>query len=274
MVELGIVDIREIIRIIKDKYNFDLSNFALTSLKYSLESVIFQNSFNSPESLLRRLIDDPEFIDTFIYQLSVPSTEMFRDPSLWRWMNENIFENEDTKFDNFKIWLPYCVSGGELYTLCIALKEHDLLDKVRIFASCLTQQAIKYIKSGLYPLKKIEVSIENYTRTQAPGNFEDYYKIERNVAIRDTSLIKNVEFIKDDLDFSKGPKNTKLILMRNTLIYFNPKMQSTVLEKIHSYLSVSGYLIIGIKERVKETGAENFLFEAVDPIESVYKKKI
>lgn len=274
MVELGIVDIREIIRIVKDKYQFDLSNYALTSLKYSLEYLINRNNFNSPESLLRRLMDEPDYLDAFIYEISTPSTEMFRDPSLWRWLRDHIFANPEIKFDNYKIWLPYCVSGGELYSLCIALKEHKLLDKVHIIASTLSNEAIKHIKIGKYPLKKLETSIENYNRTNAPSEFKEYYNIEQHVAIRDTSLINNVEFIKDDLDFSKAPKNVKLILFRNVLIYFNPKMQSTLLSMFHEKLSATGHLIIGVQERIKETGSENFLFESIDPVENVYKKKI
>jgi hypothetical protein len=57
MIELGIVDIREIIRLINKNYNFDFSNFALTSLKYRLEHVIAKNNLTSPESLFRKLSD-------------------------------------------------------------------------------------------------------------------------------------------------------------------------------------------------------------------------
>jgi hypothetical protein len=55
MVELGIVDIREIIRLIKNNYNYDFSTFALTSLKYRLEYVISKNNLTSPESFFRKL---------------------------------------------------------------------------------------------------------------------------------------------------------------------------------------------------------------------------
>jgi len=40
MPELGIVDIREIIRTLKSEYNFDFGNYALTSFKQRLERIM------------------------------------------------------------------------------------------------------------------------------------------------------------------------------------------------------------------------------------------
>jgi chemotaxis protein methyltransferase CheR len=226
MVELGIVDIREIIRLVKGNYDIDFSNFALTSLKYRLEHIIAKNNLTSPESLYRKLLDQRNFFDTFLSQLFVPSTEMFRDPSLWRWLREEYFANlDDRSMMNYKIWLPYCVSGGELYSLTILLKELNLLGKVKIYATVFSDVSYEYIRSGEYPLKKIDVSIENYIRFHGEKEFEAYYKLEKYNARRNASLIKDVEFIKDDINFNKSPKNIKLILMRNVMIYFNPTYQ-------------------------------------------------
>lgn len=272
MVELGIVDIREIIRLIKTNYDFDFSNYALTSLKYRLEHVIAKNNLSTPESLFRKLSDQPSFFDTFLNQICVSSTEMFRDPSFWRWLRESFFPSiEEKYYDNFKIWIPQCVSGGELYTLTILLKEINLLQKVKIYATSLSRESIEYIKSGTYPLKKIEVSAENYIRFQGELKFEDYYREDKYNAIRDTSLIKNVEFILDDINFNNAPKNVKLILLRNVMIYFNPTFQDKVLSRMYEFLSVNGHMAIGLKEQIRNNSP--VLFEPVNLNENVYKKK-
>ncbi|MBN1598558.1 MAG: hypothetical protein JW894_09715 [Bacteroidales bacterium] len=275
MIELGIVDIREIIRLLQNNFNYDFSSLALTSFKYRLEHVIAKNNLNSAESLYRKLIDQPDFFSTFIHQVCVPSTEMFRDPSLWRWMRESyVPELDDKQLINFKIWLPYCVSGGELYSLAIFLKELDLLDKVKIYATSFSHKSIDYIKSGHYPFKKIEISQENYKRYKGTDEFVNYYKEDKYNAIRDTSLIKNVEFITDDFNFNNAPKNVKLILMRNVLIYFNPNHQDKVTKIIHENLSASGTFIIGLKEQIRTNTNGQTLFEPVNINESVYKRKI
>jgi chemotaxis protein methyltransferase CheR len=275
MVELGIVDIREIIRLIKSIYGFDFSNYSLTSFKYRLENVIAKNNLNSPESLFRKLSDQPDFFDKFLHQISVPSSEMFRDPSVWRWLREGFFPSLDEKhLLNFKIWIPYCVSGGELFSLAIVLHELDMLDKVKIFATSFSDESIETIKSGEYPYKKIEISSENYRRFQGECEFTDYYKEEKYRVRRDTNLIKDVEFIKDDINFSNAPKNIKLILLRNVMIYFNPSFQESLLDKLHENLSGFGNLIIGLKEKIRISQNSPNLFDAVEPNEGVYKKRL
>ncbi len=275
MVELGIVDIREIIRLIKSIYGFDFSNYSLTSFKYRLENVIAKNNLSNPESLFRKLSDQPEFFDKFLHQISVPSSEMFRDPSVWRWLREIFFPSLDDKhLLNYKIWIPYCVSGGELYTLTILLKELNLLDKVKIFATSFSEESIELIKSGEYPYKKIEISGENYRRFQGEHELSNYYKEEKYRVRRDTSLIKDVEFIKDDINFKNAPKNIKLILLRNVMIYFNPSFQEKLIGDFHGYLSGFGNILIGLKEKIGISQNAPNLFDAVEPNEGVYKKRI
>ncbi len=274
MVELGIVDIREIIRVIKKVHDVDFSNFALTSFKYSLEKVITKYGLVSTESLYRKISEEPDFFDLFMADIFVPSTEMFRDPSVWRWLREEYFQNVPDRFyDNFKIWVPNCVSGAEIFSLCILLKELNLLSKVKIIASYNSQKNLEYIKSGLYPVKKLEVSIENYTRFKGPNSFSDYYSMVDNKVIRDASLISSVEFIKDDIYFSKAPKNVKLILFRNAMIYYTPSFQTSALQKINNTLSASGTLIIGTKEVIR-SGNSGAGFELISANESIYKRKL
>lgn len=275
MVELGIVDIREIIRIIQKVHKFDFSNFALTSFKYNLEKVIAKNSLATTENLFRKISEEPEFFDTFLHDFFVPSTEMFRDPSLWRWLREDYFQNiSERHLDNFKIWIPQCVSGAELYTLCILLKELNLLEKVRIFASVYSQKSIEYIKSGNYPVKKLEVSIENYKRFKGNSNFDAYFKMVNNEVKRDASLISSVEFIKDDFYFSNAPQNVKLVLFRNAMVYHTPVFQNKILEKMNRTLSAAGNLVVGVMEEIKPTNAVGASFEIVNKGESIYKRKI
>ena len=273
-IDLGIVDIRSIIKAIQENYNYDFSVLALTSFKQRLEKIIERNNLGSADNLIKKLHNNPEFFDNFLYELCVSSTEMFRDPSLWRWLREDYFaEGIDTSKGTFKIWFPNCVSGGELFSLAILLSESDLLDKVQIIASCMSDKAIENIKQGLYDMKKIEVSGENYIRFNGAIDFTDYYKIDKYTIARNIDLIKNVEFNKQDLNFSNAPRNVKMIIYRNNLIYFNPSYQDQVLRRMHAILASSGIFILGSKEQIRSINS-NKEFEFVNQSESVYKKKI
>jgi chemotaxis protein methyltransferase CheR len=274
MTELGIVDIREIIKTISSKYGYDFSEFALTSFKHRLEKLLIKNNLSSVDGLLRKLKNNKDFFDIFLYEISVPSTEMFRDPSLWRWLRDELFDNISEKnLNRFKIWFPISVSGGELYSLAILLREMKILDKVQIISSSLSNKSIEYIKEGRYELKKIEVSAENYFRFKGTSDFSNYYRLDRYYAFRDTSLIKDVEFNKQNINFDDAPMNIKLILFRNSLIYFNPSLQEKILKIMYNNLSATGYLILGIKERIKNLDI-NKEFDMVNELEGVYKKSL
>ncbi|MCG8700980.1 MAG: hypothetical protein MI922_23210 [Bacteroidales bacterium] len=275
MIKLGIVDIREIVRIIKENHNFDLSKFALTALKYRLEKTFVNNNIKSVEVFLRRLGNEPQFFDAFIGQVLTPSTEMFRDPSVWRWIREKIITNlSSSELVNFKIWIPYSITGGELYTVAILLKESGILDRTKIYCTCHSEYNIQQIKAGKYPLKKIDVSTENYKRFQGAANFNSYYEKEDFNAQIDTTLIENVEFIKDDFNYSKAPKNLKLIIYRNVMIYLNPTHQNYVLDVMYNNLSATGYMAIGIKENLRQSSADSFKFEPVNEVDKIYRRKL
>jgi chemotaxis protein methyltransferase CheR len=274
MTELGIVDIREIYKAIKEIYDYDFSQYAMTSFKQRLERLIIRNNISNAENLINKIKNHPEFFDLFLNEISVPSTEMFRDPSLWRWLREEFLPDTINKtISRYKIWLPNCVSGGELYSLSILLKEIEFSDKVDLLATTISNKSIEHIKEGRYDLKKIEVSNENYKRFHGSHEFSEFYTLDRYYAFRDTDLIKNVEFRKQNLNFDDSPQNVKLILFRNNLIYYNPSLQEKILQHMYNCLSVGGHLILGIRERIKNLSIIND-FEITNEAEGVYKKRI
>lgn len=274
MTELGIVDIREIIKTVDTVYSYDFSQYALTSLKQRLERMMIRNSISSAESLIQKIKTNPDFFDLFLYEISVPSTEMFRDPSLWRWLREELLPEATSKSaGKYKIWIPNCVSGGELYTIAILLKELNLTEKVEVIATTISNKSIEYVTKGQYDLKKIEVSSENYKRFYGTNEFNSYYSLDRYYAFRDTSLIKDVTLKKQNINFDDSPQNVKLILFRNNLIYYNPTLQEKILDIMYNSLSAVGYLIIGIREKIKGVGITKD-FEVFNESEGIYRKKI
>ena len=268
--ELGIIDYRIIIKTIKDVYNYDFSDHALTSLKRRIEIFCSRYGIKQTDILISRLREDANFFQSFIKEISVEATEMFRDPSLWRYLRDELFPI--ILSDNYKprIWLPSCISGDELFSLLIILKEQSLLDSFDIYASCYNDLCLNQIKSGILKSNKIEVSNDNYERIQGKFKFNDYYSIVNDQAMRDTSLLKNVRFLKQNINFDHSPQDIKLILCRNQLIYFNQGMHDRVLKIFYDNMVTGGYLMLGVKEQVGQISS-NF-FKLVSEAESIYKK--
>lgn len=273
MFELGIVDTRNIINLITEKYQYDFSDFALTSFKRRLEKIIDQNNLKHPDILISRL-SDKNFVDEFINQLTVPSTEMFRDPSLWRVLREEIFNSLYREMGPcFKIWLPNSVSGDELFSLVILLSEIGLLEKIEILVSSMSDRSIETIKSGYFHDHKLEISTDNYIRSNGKLDLSNYYSISNGKIVRDTSLIKGVTFFKQDTFLEPAPQGIKLVLFRNKMIYFNQTLQSKVLKTIYNSVTTGGYLVIGTKESLHYLyGSMDFAL--INNMESIYKRRV
>jgi chemotaxis methyl-accepting protein methylase len=98
----------------------------------------------------------------------------------------------------------------------------------------------------------------------------DYYRKSNDQAIRDTSLIKNVHFIKQNINFDNSPQDIKLILFRNQLIYFTQNLHDKTLKVFSDSLITGGHLILGVKEQIGLLSAK--YFKLINEAESVYKK--
>jgi chemotaxis protein methyltransferase CheR len=225
----------------------------------------------SVDGLLKKLTETPSFVNEFLDELTVNVTEMFRDPSFWRIMREEILPSIMLNHKQFKIWHAGCSSGEEVMSMCIMLKEMGVLHDVTIIATDLDVNILEKAKSGIYPAKNMELNEKNYIRFQGTGSFKDYYKEENGNAIFNKELLMNVSFRRHDLVLGDIFNKFDLILCRNVMIYFNQTLQNDVLKKFHESLFKYGYLAIGSKESLIWCDYAN-RFIVVNNEEKIYKK--
>ncbi len=268
--DIGIVEYRNIIKVIKETHDYDFSEYTLTSLKRRIERLIQLQNLRHPDLLIERLRDDKAYFQRFLEEIAIESTEMFRDPSFWRYLRDELLPSLLHDNLKIKIWFPSCVSGDELFSLCILLTEKNWIDKAEIVASCLNENIIDKVKSGFFKTSKSEVSTENYGRFQGNSTFHNYYNSTSEILKRDSSLIKNVTFIKQNINFDNSPNDIKLIICRNQLIYFTQGLHDKALKVFSESLMTGGYLVIGVKEQVGLISSK--YFKLINENESIYKK--
>lgn len=271
-IEIGIIDTRNIIRLINELYHYDFSDFALTSFKRRLENVISLYNLKFADNLLIKLREDKSFIDVFLHEIMVEPTEMFRDPSLWRLLRDEYLPQIAKNNPRFKVWFPIAVSGEELYSFLILIKEIGLTDSYEIIVSYFSEKSKAIIKSGRIKSDKIAVSKENYGRFHGTFKFENYYFIKNNEYFFTEELCKNVAFIHQDFTFENFPKSFDLIFFRNQLLYYNPGLQDRILDILFESLSYNGYLVAGIREKLSLTDTMKNLLVS-DSNENIYQKK-
>lgn len=270
MLDIDIADLKKISELIYQKYNYDFRNYAMSSFKRRVLRILELKKM-TVDGLLRKLTDTPSFVNEFLDELTVNVTEMFRDPSFWRVMREEILPAIMLNHKQFKIWHAGCSSGEEVISMTIMLKEMGVLQDVSIIATDLDLAILEKAKTATYPIKNMELNEKNYIRFQGTGNFKDYYREENGQAVFSKDLLSNVSFRRHDLVLGDLFNKFDLILCRNVMIYFNQTLQNEVLKKFHESLFKYGYLAIGSKESLIWCDYAN-RFIVVNNEEKIYKK--
>ncbi|MEA3316686.1 MAG: CheR family methyltransferase [Bacteroidota bacterium] len=271
--ELGILDTRAIIKTLEDSCGYDFKNYALTFFKRRIEFIIKKYGLKNASGFLQKITSDKDFIEIFLKEITVETTEMFRDPSLWRYLKNDFLPKVVPNTSSFKIWFPEVSTGEELFSLAILLKELKLLDKVKFIVSSTSKTNIEQIQKGIFSAKKIETNNANFDRIFSNTKLNKYYTIKDDKAILDISLIKNTKFLKQSVIFDEYPKGIKLVICRNQMLYFNQILQERFIKSTHNCIVPGGHFIIGNNENIDYWNCDKDYVQILKS-ESIFKKKL
>ena len=271
MIEIGIADVKKVNETIHEIHGYSFNDYAQSSFKRRLARIIDLHKLENISELISKLQSDKEYFDNFLDELTVNTTEMFRDPSFWKVIKEKvlpIFESHQT----IRIWHAGCSSGEEVYTMAIILEELGILDKVKIYATDLSAPIIQKAKNGIYPSRNMDTNSMNFELYGGKKeDFEKHYKKEGLNIKMNSSLIRNVNWIEQNLITTTEPfMKFDFILCRNVMIYFNSVLQGNVFKLFHKSLLDKGIIGIGSKESfIWNTHANSY--EAIVKEEKIYK---
>lgn len=246
---ISYTDAKKLTAIVKDRFCLDFSNYAMSSFRHRVSVAISKFNLISADSLIEKILNDNYMFDLFLKEVSVNTTEMFRDPSAWKYISDIVLPKLASQNEKINIWLPECTSGEDIYTIAIILKELGLTQKSNIIASFISSSLMSGFNQG-YEIKKMELNKSNYSRFNEIGDFTQYYTISNYKAFMNGDLLKNVSTEKFILAPMINPTKVNLIIYRNKLIFFNSILQFEVLSMLTNSLDTNGYLFIGSKESI------------------------
>ena len=259
-----------ILEAIYQKYGYDFRNYAKASLRRRLRYRLSQSNLKTISEMQHKLLNDKEFFDTLLLDLTINVTEMFRDPSFFKALREIvIYELKKQPF--IKVWHAGCSSGEEIYSTAILLKENGMYESSLIYATDTNEMVLDKAKSGIFPIEKMKDFTVNYRKAGGLASFADYYTARYDNAIMDNSLKKNIVFSNHNLVTDSVFGEMDLIMCRNVLIYFNRELQDRVFRLFMDSLRPGGFLCLGSKETIRFSSfSENF--ENVIEKERVYRR--
>jgi chemotaxis protein methyltransferase CheR len=270
ILDIDIADLKRITNLVLSKYGYDFRDYAMSSFKRRLLRIL-QIDGLTIDTLLKKLSDQDDFVTHFLDEVTVNTTELFRDPGFWRLLRQHIIPAIRLNNTNFRVLHAGCSSGEEVLSMAILLKEMGMYDDVALIATDIDSVILEKAKAASYPIKNMEINEKNYIRFEGQKTLKQYYKEENGKAVFNRELLRNVVFRKYDLVTGDVFNKFDLILCRNVMIYFNQKLQNEVLTKLHDSLFTYGYLCIGNKETVTWCDYAN-RFITVNQEEKIFKK--
>jgi chemotaxis protein methyltransferase CheR len=268
--DLESVEIDLLLEAVHRHYGYDFRNYARGSLRRRLWKRAHGEGVKTISGLQERVLHDPEVMQSLLMDLSVTVTAMFRDPTFYVALREQVIPVLRT-YPFIRIWNAGCSTGEEVYSMAILLKEEGLYDRVRIYATDINEGVLDRARSATIPLERMKAFTKNFISAGGKRAFSEYYEVHGRHAHLRRDLLDNVVFAQHNLA-SDGPFNQfHLIVCRNVLIYFNKTLQEKVNDLLHDSLVHLGILGLGHKESLKFLRHDDF-YRALDEREKIYRR--
>jgi chemotaxis protein methyltransferase CheR len=243
------IEIELLIEAIKKTQGVDFSHYKLASFKRRLYYHLEKSKLTYISELISKIIWHQGYFEHFLFDISIPVTEMYRDPDVYAFLSQKIFPFLKT-FPKPRIWIAGCATGEEAYSLAILLTEYYGEQAFQIIASDFNAKAIDSAKKGFYDITILESKLA-YKKAGGKYDLSQYF-INHGEKIEIIPKIKNqVLFLEHDLTSDIGMSNIHLILCRNVFIYFDKSLQKSVTELFYQSLCAGGFLCLGLKESLE-----------------------
>ncbi len=266
--------------VLKGTSSYDFTEYSDKSLKRRLAKVILDHKLDVP-GLLSEMKRSKEFLEKVIRDITVNTTELFRDPQVWLALKNKILEQHQNS-QSLNIWHAGCSTGQEVYSMMILLNEIGMLEKTKIYGTDINSDVLNQAAKGIYKYRFNISYLDNFDKVirESPVNgephtdvpYEKYFEIDKtrdfikmNSFLTEKPQFKKHDLVKDDnIFYSKFD----LIICRNVIIYFNYDLQNKVFNLFHKSLYDGGCLVLGMHESILGPHTVNF-----DKKDMIYFKK-
>lgn len=252
------IELVQFFEFIYRKYGHDFRHYSKASMKRRIIQALTQLKCDSLSVLQDKIFSDASFFLEVLSFLTIPVSEMFRDPSYFLSIREKVVPLLKT-YPSLKIWIAGCSTGEEAYSFAILLKEEGLLERTLIYATDINPTSLIKAEAGIFKLSEVQKYSRNYQKSGGKADFSDYFSADLNSVIMDKSLKKRITFTDHSLSTDNVFSETHFISCRNVLIYFEKELQERAIGLFHDSLCRKGFLGLGPKESIQFTKyAETF----------------
>jgi len=250
------------------KTGINISDSKKETFEIKLQKLMRRNNIENYDEYFRIISNDnnKEHIQEFINTITTNTTEFFREIAHFDYIRNNIEKMlanipRIEKNKEIRVWCAASSSGQEPVTMAMVLREClDAKINIKLLATDISSKVLKKAMTGKYTLSECE-SIPKYYLSKYFQKEEEGYKLKKDIlnliSYRHFNLMSSFRF----------QNRFDLVLCRNVMIYFDNKVQETLINKIYDHLTNGGIFFIGHSESLVN---KKHSFKFVGP--SIYKK--
>lgn len=267
------VEVNLLLNALKERYGYDFTGYARASLKRRLLELTHYFDIAHLSQLIPIVLYDEVVAQTVINHISVPTSDFFRDPSVWHYLRTAVLP-QLASFPRINVWQAGCGYGQEAYSLAILLHEAGLLKRSRIFSSDINPAFLEQARAGCWSVRNQQLWRDNYQQAGGEGEFTDFFELKNNDMIICDELKQPIEFIQHNLVVDDVFKEVQLVVCRNVLLYFGNTLQEQVIHLLTRSLERGGYLLLGRGENIVDLLEKHPQLELLDYSLQLYRKRI
>lgn len=255
-------DIITLKKVLRDSGGYDFSNYSTKSFVRRMEKILYDYKMDI-YTLINTLKLDNELLERVVKDITVNTTEIFRDPAVWQAIKYRLLPKYHSQKE-INVWHAGCSIGMEVYSFEILLCELGLFEKTNIYATDLNTDVLATAEKGVYSYRNASEFLDNYTKALCvnPFNYEERISLpiskymdfdeKKDLLKIKPFLLNKAKFKKHNLVSESNPFNVKydIIFCRNVLIYFDQYLQNKLYGDFWDCLVENGTLVLGIHESI------------------------
>ncbi len=259
----------EVLNVVLDRTGHDFRWYRPGMLRRRLHRRMSQHRIAAVEDYIRMLEQSREEVEALKDEFLIGVTDFFRDPETWQLLAEEVVPQlvagHQADDAPVRVWTPGCATGEETYSVAMLLLEQLRVGEkgpaVQVFGTDIDQDALAIARAGSYP--------ESIVTSVSPERLARFFKRRGDRYVVSKELRDAVMFAPQDLVRDTPFSRLDMVICRNLLIYFEPALQTRVLQLFHFALRPRGLLVLGKAESV---GTNSGLFEALSSSRRVFRR--
>lgn len=267
--ELEDIELALFLHAVRERFGYDFSGYAPGSLKRRVHALARRQGASNISEIFSWILRGESALKTILASLSVPVTDLFRDPDTFLFLREQVISTLSPS-SHLNVWQAGSATGEEAYSIAILLQEEGHGERCHIYSTDINEVALGVAEDGIYPEEKLAEYAHNYRASGGKTALTDYCTVLYGRAKLNESLRRMVHFSQHNLA-SDGCFNTfQMIFCRNVLIYFDAELQSRVLNLFRRSLEPGGFLVLGDQESIHDPELKS-CFEQLKPAHQVFR---